>query len=232
MLTNRRYKEKLPNVSHFNQDWMDPLHQDVKIREKSLSLGIQYQAYSSLGTQWVHFRGYDTNPVLTHPMLVAIAQKYNVDVGQVTLNWATRHGISVLPASTNPKRQQSNLNSYATFDLTEEEMKQIDDLDGKVPRTEQQQQQQSSGVQVYFENPRQDGSAIDAYWISASDEHEEVSIGSIAAGGRMSLTSYHGHKFVFRDPSNGNLSLGEYTVNASARSKSDHRHVIQPTGEL
>jgi hypothetical protein len=164
-------------------------------------------------------------------MLVAIAQKYNVDVGQVILNWATRHGISVLPASTDPKRQQSNLNSYATFDLTEEEMKQIDDLDGKVPRTEQQQQQ-SSGVQIHFENPRQDGSAIDAYWISASDENEEVSIGSIAAGEIISLTSYHGHKFVFRDPSNGNSILGEYTVDASARSKSDHRHVIQPTGEL
>lgn len=212
---------------------MDPLHQDAQVREKILSHGIQYQAYSSLGTQWVHFRGYDKNPVLTHPTLVTIAQKYEVDVGQVVLNWATRHSISVLPASTNAKRQQSNLNSCASFDLTPQEMKQIDDLDGKPPRNKKQEQK-SSGIQVHFENPRQDGNAIDAYWVSASDENEEeMSIGSIVAGGTLSLTSYHGHRFVFRDPSNGNMLLGEYTVNTSTESSdSEHHHVIQANGEL
>eukprot|EP00980_Cylindrotheca_fusiformis_P006199 scaffold1327_cov124-Cylindrotheca_fusiformis.AAC.3 len=220
---------------------MDPFHQTAKLREKIISNGIQFQAYSSLGTQWVHFRGYDQNPVLNDPTLVSIAQKYNVDVGQVVLNWATRHGMSVLPASTKPARQQSNLHC-TTFDLTEEEMKQIDSLDGKPParngksEEEEQQQQQNREVRVHFENPRQDGSSIDAFWISSTttskeETEEEVSVGSIAAGGRLSLTSYHGHKFVFRDPANGNVRLGEYTV-SDQQSKSEHRHVIESAGEL
>lgn len=196
------------------------MHQDVQIRELALSHGIQYQAYSSLGTQWVHFRGYKENPVLTNPTLQSIASKHGVDVAQVVINWATRHGMSVLPASRNPERQKSNLHSTKTFDLSDEEMAMIDGLDGNLP-----QKQRDTSVQVHFENPRSDGGAIDAYWFSSA-ENSEVPIGSIAAGDVLSLTSYHGHKFIFRDPSNENALLSEYTVDTKSKSKSEHRHVI------
>ncbi|KAL3941186.1 MAG: hypothetical protein SGBAC_004417 [Bacillariaceae sp.] len=205
---------------HIIQNWMDPLHQDAEFRELALSHGIQYQAYSSLGTQWVHFRGYKTNPVLTNPTLQSIASNYGVDVAQVVINWATRHGISVLPASKNAVRQQSNLDSPTFFDLTEDEMAMIDALDGDLPA-----KQHDTSVQVHFENPRNEGGAIDAFWFSDSDS-SEVPIGSIAAGSVLTMTSYHGHKFVFRDPSNENVLLSEYTVDTKSKSISEHRHVI------
>ena len=97
---------------HIIQNWMDPLHQYKGIRQRCKEEGILFQAYSSLGSQWVHHRGHSTNPVLTNPTLEGIAKKYDVSVAQVIINWATRHGVSVLPASTNAQRQKDNLNSF------------------------------------------------------------------------------------------------------------------------
>lgn len=71
---------------HIVQNWMDPLHQDVHIRNRCQSVGIQYQAYSSLGTQWLHHRGHTENPVLNNPTLVSIANKYGVDVAQIIIH--------------------------------------------------------------------------------------------------------------------------------------------------
>ena len=52
---------------HFIQNWMDPLHQDKKTRVLADKHAVQYQAYSSLGTQWISALG--RNPVLMHPVL-------------------------------------------------------------------------------------------------------------------------------------------------------------------
>ena len=35
------------------QNWMDPFHQDSEARETAGRLNITYQAYSSLGAQWI-----------------------------------------------------------------------------------------------------------------------------------------------------------------------------------
>merc|ERR1711862_591084 len=111
---------KQKHKPHIIQNYMDPLHQDKGIRERCKREGIQYQAYSTLGPQWVHFRGYEENPVLTNPVLQRIARAHNCDVGQVITNWATRHGVAVIPASKRRERQESNFNSFQ-FDLTDDE---------------------------------------------------------------------------------------------------------------
>lgn len=199
---------------HIIQNWMDPLHQDKRIRERCLANGIQYQGYSTLGPQWVHFKGFTVNPVLENPVLVDIAKNHNVDVASVVLNWALKHGISVLPASRNAGRQRSNLESGSLeIDLSEDEMTQIDNLDGKLEQK----------VQLHFENPRQDGGEISTFWVASNKkDSEEVFTGSIVAGGKLSLTSYHGHRFIFRDPTNGNTILGDYTVDAVGSGEQSH----------
>ena len=63
------------------------------------------------------------------PPSLPYSKKYGVSVAQVIINWATRHGVSVLPASTNAQRQKDNLNSQNL----DEEMA-IGNLDGKGPR--------------------------------------------------------------------------------------------------
>lgn len=202
---------------HVIQNWMDPFHQTTRLRKRCQEEKILFQAYSSLGTQWVHHRGYKTNPVLTNPTLVAIAEKYDVGVAQVIINWGTRHGISMLPASTNADRQKSNLDSFG-FDLTEDELTAIDDLDGKVPTPPQKD---ANEVSIVFENKHD--MPINSFWVS---DAEEIHVGSIEAGRAMTLTSFHGHKFVFRDRK-GSV-IGQHTVAREAGQ--EQRHVVH--GEL
>ncbi|CAE7365483.1 xyl1 [Symbiodinium natans] len=116
---------------HIIQNWMDPFHQDREVRRRCREEGIQYQAYSSLGSQWVHFRGYGSNnPVLEHPVLREIAALRQRTVPQVVLNWAVvHHGAAVIPASTSAERQRSNLDSFG-FELSLAEVARIDSLDG------------------------------------------------------------------------------------------------------
>eukprot|EP00435_Cladocopium_sp_Y103_P027948 s1431_g6.t3 len=115
---------------HIVQNWMDPFHQDKELRRRCKEEGIQYQAYSTLGTQWVHFRGYrGQNPVLNHPVLQKIAQFHHRSVAQVVLNWAQQQGVSVIPASTDSTRQRLNLESF-NFTLRPEDLMAIDALDG------------------------------------------------------------------------------------------------------
>ena len=69
----------------------DPFSSDGIVREFCASAGIQYQAYSSLGTQWV-MRGVQPNPVLNSAAIQHIAQQHNVSSAQVVLRWALQHG--------------------------------------------------------------------------------------------------------------------------------------------
>ncbi|CAK9032774.1 Uncharacterized oxidoreductase Mvan_2161 [Durusdinium trenchii] len=118
---------------HIIQNWMDPFHQDKLVRRKCQEEGIQYQAYSTLGTQWVYFKGYEVNPVFSNLVLQEIAQFHNRTVAQVVLNWAVHRGISIIPASKDPTRQRSNFHSF-DFTLAQEQMDAIDALDGALDK--------------------------------------------------------------------------------------------------
>ena len=216
---------------HVIQNWMDPLHQDKTMRRRIQENGILYQAYSSLGTQWYHHKGHKINPVTNHPTLIKIAEAHGADVGQVVVNWATTgHGISVLPASTNPVRQEGNLLNSFRFELTEDELKQIDALDGKVPKAGDDRE-----VSIRFEHhdtadSRQD---IDVYWLdrqeSDNDEETEVHVGTVKAGRALSITSYHGHTFRFRDPSGTAVSYRDHTIEQEQGKR--QVHVIAPEND-
>jgi len=210
---------------HIIQNWMDPLNQDTHMRKRCQSAGIQYQAYSSLGTQW-HHRGHKENPVLKNPILLNVANKYSVDVAQIVINWATTHGVSVLPASTNPGRQRNNLVDSFGFVLTAEDMQLIDALDGMVPRMPKTDPNE---VQINFLN-QADG-PVETYWFSdaAGDTGEEVHVGSIEGGGALSLTTHNTHKFIFRDAASG-ISVGEHVVLRD--DGKDQTHIVGGSGEL
>mmetsp|Transcript_11366 Transcript_11366/g.25245 ORF Transcript_11366/g.25245 Transcript_11366/m.25245 type:complete len:214 (-) Transcript_11366:29-670(-) len=116
---------------HIVQNWMDPFHQDKKVREICKREGVQYQAYSTLGIWWQRFGGHWSNPVLVQPKLKAIAAAHGRDVAQVVLNWATRQDVAVIPASTKLARQRSNLNCL-DFILSQQEIAEIAALDGRL----------------------------------------------------------------------------------------------------
>ena len=209
---------------HIIQNWMDPIHQDKNIRNRCQREGIQYQAYSTLGTQWVHHRGIKENPVLQNSILLQIARKYNVDVAQIVIQWATKHhNMSVLPASTDPQRQYNNLFHSFEFELTQEEVKQIDAIDGQAPNP---QKPNPNAVHVTFEN--QSEGPINAYWIS--DDGSEILITKdVSEGDSFPLDTYHGHNFVFRDVGSS-MFVGEHTI--SRDNGKDQRHIVGGRVEL
>lgn len=243
---------------HIVQNWYDPMHQDVAVRDACRVHGIQYQSYSTLGSQWVHFRGYrDMNPVTESPTLKAIARAHNATVVQVVLQWAVLRGVSVLPASRNKTHQILNLKSVAPngFALGLDDLAAIDALDGDLPPKQQQLstsnlerlplqeglKQPDGTVRVRFENPRRDGGVIDAFWISKNNDSEgdnkEIQVGKIEAGKELKVNSFHQHRFVFRDPTRGNQLLGDYIVNAKASpltlsENGEHLHVVHSDTEL
>ncbi|MBT2648358.1 aldo/keto reductase [Bacillus sp. ISL-34] len=79
--------------------------------------GIQLEAWSPL------MQG----ELLDNEVLQAIATKHGKSVAQVILRWDLQHGIVTIPKSTKEHRIVEN-SSIFDFELTEEEMNQIDGL--------------------------------------------------------------------------------------------------------
>ena len=80
------------------QTHSDPLSPNRDVQNFCKEHGIQFVAYSSLGTQ--HAMRLHTNPVLTNPVIVELAAKYSVSPAVVVLSWALHHGQVCTPTTT------------------------------------------------------------------------------------------------------------------------------------
>lgn len=214
------------------QNWFDPFHQDKDFRHRIERYNQQhperkilYQGYSSLGTQWFHHQGYTENPVLNHPTLQFIANAHGATVPQVVIQWATRQGVMVLPASRNRSHQMSNLNSFY-FTLTDEEIIAIDDLDGNPPPKPKPKEKHPDEVQLQFVNHAE--GRIDVYWVpqgSEVSERDHVHVGEMKGlRDAFKLTSYHGHAFVFKEGGGDDTGkiLNHHVVDMSLGSEQIH----------
>eukprot|EP00930_Biecheleria_cincta_P050773 TRINITY_DN35949_c0_g1_i1.p1 TRINITY_DN35949_c0_g1~~TRINITY_DN35949_c0_g1_i1.p1 ORF type:complete len:402 (+),score=58.74 TRINITY_DN35949_c0_g1_i1:78-1283(+) len=208
---------KMDQKPHIIQNWMDPFHQDVHLRERCKKEGILYQGYSTLGPQWVHFRGHKENPVLNNPTLRSIARRHNATVAQVVIRWATRHGVAVLPASRQAQRQGSNLKSFF-FELDASEMASIDALDGTLDGAAAD----DLSVTVSFDNPGT--SALTVFWM-AEDGSEHL-VGEMAPGGILVQRTYHGHTFRFKHQ---NSHLKDIKIDAN-QGHDQRQRVSEPEG--
>lgn len=90
------------------QNWMDPLHQDREVREFCKEHEIQYMGYSSFGTQWNR----RPNPVLTHPVLVGIAENHHVSVPQVIMKWLATLNVVAIPRTSNVEHMRDNFAAF------------------------------------------------------------------------------------------------------------------------
>ncbi|MPQ24441.1 aldo/keto reductase [Bacillus paralicheniformis] len=101
---------------------IDQVEYHPRLTQKELqafcrSHGIQLQAWSPL------MQG----QLLSHPMLKDIADKHGKTPAQVILRWDLQNGVVTIPKSTKAERIAQNADVF-DFELTLEEMKQIDGL--------------------------------------------------------------------------------------------------------
>lgn len=93
-----------------NQIEFNPSMQTRDALEKSIELGILPQAWGPLGK----------GAALTHPAVLALAEKYRVTPAQLLLGWELELGFCVIPKSKSPERLKENL-AAARLNLTAEE---------------------------------------------------------------------------------------------------------------
>lgn len=69
------------------------------------------------------------NDLFTNSVLAEIGTRHGKSVAQTALRFLLQSGVVVIPKSTHKNRMEENINVF-DFRLTEEEMKQIEALDG------------------------------------------------------------------------------------------------------
>ena len=104
------------------QNEIHPYYQENDVIPYIQNLGMVVQGWYPFGG-----RGY-TSELLNNSVIKKIANEHNVNSAQVILRWNLQKGVVVIPGSSNPEHIRENNDIY-DFELTNKEMKQINDLD-------------------------------------------------------------------------------------------------------
>lgn len=103
-----------------NQVECNPFFQQKQLREVLDACGTALEAYFPLG--------HGDENLLAHPLVTALAHKYNKTAGQIILRFEVQEGFVVLPKSTNPQHMADNIDIF-DFSLTDEDMARMRGLD-------------------------------------------------------------------------------------------------------
>lgn len=108
-----------------NQIELHPKFNQQEMREYNASKDIVTMAWSPLG----RLRYLKDEKVIND-----LADKYEVNIGQLILRWHVQHGNVAIPLSSNGQRQRGNIDIF-NFEISDEDMKEIDSLsvsDGRI----------------------------------------------------------------------------------------------------
>lgn len=104
------------------QNEIHPYYQENNVVPYIQDKGIIVEGWYPLGG-----RGHQTE-LLSDPVLAKIAEEHEKSVAQVILRWNIQRNIIAIPGSSNPEHIQENIGIF-DFELTDEEMKEIEALD-------------------------------------------------------------------------------------------------------
>jgi diketogulonate reductase-like aldo/keto reductase len=133
-------------LSNFNAKQIQDLYDQAEVKPQNLQielhilfpqnelvalcnkLGITVTSYGPLGSPGSQpiRRGANAN-LLSHPLVVELAKKYNKTPAQILLRQIIQRGISVIPKSTNSNRVRENIDIF-DFELSSEDMKRFDEI--------------------------------------------------------------------------------------------------------
>lgn len=103
-----------------NQIETNPFNAQKAAHKWLTKYNVVHEAWAPLGEK--------RNGLFDNETLDKIAKSHNKTVAQVILRWELQNDVVVIPKSTHKERMQENFN-ILDFKLTDNEMKQIDDLD-------------------------------------------------------------------------------------------------------
>lgn len=122
-MTPTIWKEFIPQFDTMpavNQVECNPFFQQRELRALLDEADVKIEAYQPLG--------HGDEALLSHPVIVKLAEKYGKNPGQIILRSEIQEGLIVLPKSTNPERIAGNIDIF-DFELEGSEMEEIRALD-------------------------------------------------------------------------------------------------------
>lgn len=121
-----QHAEILPVV---NQVELHPYFQQVAMREFCKGNDIKVESWSPLGGPGGSGgRKSDAIPLLDHPVLAKIGDKYNKTTAQVMIRWHLQNDLIVIPKSIHEERIKQNIDVF-DFKLTHDDMDEINSLE-------------------------------------------------------------------------------------------------------
>ena len=109
----KQFTAQFDTVPAVNQVECNPFFQQRELRRLLAAKDVLVEAWYPLG--------HGSRELLEAPAIVAAAEKYEKNAGQIILRFEVQEGIIVLPKSTNPQRIASNLDIF-NFTLADVEM--------------------------------------------------------------------------------------------------------------
>ena len=90
---------RLPDVV---QSFADPIEPAIEIRKICAQYNIEFVSYSTLGTQHLYksTNPSRSNPVLTHPTVLQLSERYQRSTAEIVLSWAIQNQMSIIPRSS------------------------------------------------------------------------------------------------------------------------------------
>ena len=108
-----------------NQIELHPYFQQKNIRERMEKVNMKTEGWAPLA--------HGKNNLFSEDVISKLGTKYKKTPAQIVLRWHIQSGFITIPKSSNAERIKENFDIF-DFELTEEEMSEINKLDGKKGR--------------------------------------------------------------------------------------------------
>ena len=110
-----------------NQIELHPYFQQRNIRKEMDELNVKTEGWAPLGQA--------SKNLFNEEVIKKMSEKYKKTPAQIILRWHIQSGFITIPKSCNPIRIKENFEVF-DFQLTDDEMKEINNLDGKRGRVQ------------------------------------------------------------------------------------------------
>ena len=114
-----------------NQVELHPYFQQNELRKRLEKYNTKIEAWAPLGHAMTN--------IFKEEIIIKLSKKYNKSPAQIILRWDIQKGIITIPKSQTPERIKENFEIF-DFELSDEEIKEIDGLDGKQNRIQDKEE--------------------------------------------------------------------------------------------